>query len=123
MIDHITIRVKDLEKSKVFYEKVLAIIDYEQVLTDEKNTMYGFGPDGEPLFEIVQSNKKFPAQTKLHFAFKAKSKNQIDKFHEVALASGAKDNGKPGPRPNYTPTYYAAFVIDPDGNNLEFCLY
>lgn len=123
MIDHITIQVKDLEKSRAFYKKILAIIWYEQVLTNDKNTMYGFGPDGEPFFEIVQSTKEYLAHTKLHFAFKAENKKQIDKFYKVALQNWAKDNWKPGPRPKYTPTYYAAFVFDPDENNVEFCLY
>ena len=123
MIDHITIQVKDLEKSRAFYEKVLAVIGYKQVLTNDKKTFYGFGPDGEPFFEIVQSTPERPAHEKIHFAFKAKTKEQVDEFHKIALENGAKDNGKPGPRPDYTPTYYAAFVIDPDENNLEFCLY
>ena len=123
MIDHITIQVKDLEKSRKFYEKVLAVIGYEEVLTNEQKTMYGFGPAGEPLFEIVQESQEYPAQTKLHYAFKADNKEQIDLFYKIALENGVKDNAPPGPRPHYTPNYYAAFVIDPDGNNVEFCLY
>lgn len=123
MIDHITLQVKDLEKSRVFYEKALATIGYKQCLTNEKNTFYGFGPSGEPFFEIVQSTPRHPAHSKVHVAFKAKDKDEINAFHKVALELGAKDNGKPGPRRNYTPTYYAAFIIDPDGNNIEVCLY
>ncbi len=123
MIDHITIQVRDLEESRAFYEKVLAVIDYKQVLTNDKKTFYGFGPDKEPFFEIVQSTKEHPLHEKIHFAFKAKSKEQVDEFYKIALENGAKDNGKPGSRPDYSSTYYAAFVIDPDGNNVEFCCY
>lgn len=123
MIDHITIQVKDLEKSRAFYEKVLSTIGYKQVLTNDEHTFYGFGPAGEPVFEIAQSTQERPAHQKIHFAFKAQTKEQVDEFYKVALGNGAHDNGAPGPRPDYTPTYYAAFVIDPDENNLEICLY
>lgn len=123
MIDHITIQVKDLETSKAFYEKILAVIGYKQNLTNDKKTFYGFGPGENPVFEIVQSAPNHPAHEKIHIAFKAQNKEQIQEFHKIALELGAKDNGKPGPRKEYTPTYYAAFIIDPDENNVEMCLY
>lgn len=123
MIDHITIQVKDLKKSKAFYEKVLATIGYKQNITNEKKTFYGFGPAKEPFFEIVQSNEENPAHKRIHIAFRAETKEQIEEFYKIALENGAKDNGKPDPRPDYSPTYYAAFVIDPDENNIEVCLY
>lgn len=123
MIDHITIQVKDLEKSRAFYEKVLAVIGYNQIITNEKKTLYGFGPGEAPFFEIVQSSPERPAHEKIHFAFKAETKEQVEEFHKIALENGAKDNGEPGPREDYSPTYYAAFAIDPDENNIEVCLY
>ncbi len=123
MIDHITIQVKNLEKSKAFYEKVLAVFGYTMNLTNEKKTFYGFGLGKDPIFEIVQSGKSHPAHKKIHVAFKAKNKDQVKNFYKIAIKNGAKDNGKPGQRKNYTPTYYAAFVIDFDGNNIEACLY
>ena len=123
MIDHITIYVRDLEKSRAFYEKVLDVIGYKQNITNEKKTFYGFGPGEEPVFEIVQSTQERPAHEKIHVAFKAKTKDQIKEFHKIALEIGAKDNGEPGPRKDYSATYYAAFVIDLDENNIEVCLY
>jgi len=123
MIDHITIQVKDLEKSRAFYEKILGVIGYKQNITNEKKTFYGFGPGETPFFEIVQSSQERPAHEKIHVAFKTKNKDQVNEFYKIALENGAKDNGEPGPREEYSPTYYAAFVIDPDENNLELCLY
>src|SRR3990167_6034734 len=118
MIDHITIRVGDLEKSRSFYEKVLAPFGYKHNIGSQKEGYYGFGVGEDPILEISQSTKGRPAHKKVHIAFKAKTKDQIKEFYKVALANGATDNGKPGPRKNYTPTYYAAFIIDPDGNNI-----
>jgi catechol 2,3-dioxygenase-like lactoylglutathione lyase family enzyme len=123
MIDHITIQVEDLQNSRAFYEKVLAVLGYEQNITNEKNTFYGFGVGKDPIFEIVQSTLEHPAHKKVHVAFKAKTKEQVKEFYDVALANGATDNGEPGPRKNYSPTYYAAFVIGPDEHNIEVCLY
>lgn len=123
MLDHISIYVNDLEKSKAFYEKVLAVLGYTENLTNDEHSFYGFGIGDDPIFEIVQSTSENPAHQNVHVAFKAESTEQIDEFHKIALENGATDNGKPGPRPEYTPTYYAAFIIDPDGNNIELCLY
>lgn len=123
MIDHITIQVKDLEKSRAFYEKVLGVLGYKQNITNDRKTFYGFGPEKEPFFEIVQSTSENPPHKKVHVAFKAKTKEEIEQFHKIALENGARDNGKPGPRENYSPTYYAAFIIDLDENNIEACLY
>jgi catechol 2,3-dioxygenase-like lactoylglutathione lyase family enzyme len=123
MLDHISIRVKNLEKSKVFYEKLLAALGYIHNIGSQKEKYYGFGIGEDPIFEIVAENKSRPAHKKIHVAFKAKDKTQVKKFYKTALELGAKDNGKPGPRKNYSPTYYAAFIIDMDGNNIEVCTY
>lgn len=119
MLDHITIRVKNLEKSKAFYEKVLNTFGYVLNLGSKDENFYGFGLGEDPIFEIAQATKTRPAHKKIHIAFKASDKKQVVQFYKVAFKNGAKDNGKPGYRKNYTPTYYAAFVIDPDGNNIE----
>lgn len=123
MIDHITIQVHNLEISRAFYEKVLAVIGYTQNLTNDKHTFYGFGIGDDPIFEIVQSGAEHPAHKKVHVAFKAENTQQVNEFYRIALENGAKDNGKPGPRPDYTPTYYAAFILDPDDNNIEICVH
>lgn len=123
MIDHITIRVTDLEKSRIFYKKLLATLSYEQNIGSKEEGYYGFGLGEDPIFEIAQATKDFPAHKKVHIAFKAKSQSQVEEFYATAIANGAKDNGKPGPRKNYTPTYYAAFIIDADENNIEVCIY
>jgi len=121
MIDHITIQVSDLEKSKEFYEKTLAKLGMSIVLTNESKTFYGFGIGEDPYFEIVQSGKEHPAHKKIHVAFRVKDKEMVKGWYEEAIKAGGKDNGEPGPRPDYSPTYYAAFVKDRDDNNIEVC--
>lgn len=123
MLDHITFQVSNLEKSKEFYERTLAKLGMSIVLTNDKNTFYGFGIGEDPYFEIVQATKSRPAHKKIHVAFKAKDKKQVQNWYKEAIKAGGKDNGKPGPRPAYSPTYYAAFVKDRDGNNVEVCVY
>jgi len=123
MLDHITIRVSDLEKSKAFYEKTLATLGMSIVLTNEKNTFYGFGVGKDPYFEIVQATKAFPAERNIHVAFRAKDTEMVGEWYREAIKAGGKDNGQPGTRPEYSPTYYAAFVKDLDGNNIEVCVY
>lgn len=116
MIDHITISVSDLEQSKRFYELVFAPLGYV-VSFGEDGIFWVFDVDNG-LFEIMQAQGDAPL-TKVHVAFRVKSRSEVDAFYEAALAAGAKDNGQPGPRPNYTEHYYAAFVHDPDGYNIE----
>lgn len=116
MIDHITFRVSDVEKSREFYEKTFAPLGYK----------ISFGKDGvfhafdikDGLFEIMQSEDE-KVLTKTHIALRVKDKQAVDSFFKAGLEAGGKDNGKPGPRPEYTETYYAAFVLDPDGHNIE----
>ncbi|UYL10736.1 VOC family protein [Bdellovibrio sp. SKB1291214] len=114
MIDHIQLVVKDLESSKKFY---LPIFETLQI------PVGGQGPDFFWVDELFVSTKESKAATgsltgRVHLAFQAKDRAMVDKFYEVAMKSGGKDNGKPGERP-YHPGYYGAFVIDPDGNNIE----
>ncbi|WP_299342145.1 VOC family protein [uncultured Pseudoxanthomonas sp.] len=122
MIDHLGIEVADYARSRAFYERVLAPLGYGIVMevTREMTGRYqgcGFGPPGRPHF-WVGTGSGAPGRGS-HIAFTAGSRAQVDAFHEAALAAGARDNGAPGLRAHYHPTYYGAFAIDPDGHNIE----
>lgn len=117
MIDHITIRVKDVEKSKAFYESIFQPLNYKLSFGDA-GIFYAFDLGGGFLFEIAQHQNDSKI-TSTHIAFRAESTKIVDSFYEHAIQSGATDNGKPGPRPDYTPNYYACFVYDLDGHNIE----
>jgi catechol 2,3-dioxygenase-like lactoylglutathione lyase family enzyme len=116
MIDHVTLAVSDLQRSKLFYEKAFAPLGY-RLAFGEDGRFWAFDID-DGLFEIQQSPAE-PPLTRVHVALRVKSKADVDAFYGAALAAGAQDNGAPGPRQHYTPTYYAAFVLDPDGYNIE----
>jgi catechol 2,3-dioxygenase-like lactoylglutathione lyase family enzyme len=121
MLDHTGIAVSDLNKSKAFYVKALGPLSISLVMevTAEQTgdgAHAGFGKDGKPFFWIGSGSRPSgPA----HFAFTAKSRDEVVAFHRAALAAGGKDNGPPGLRPHYHANYYGAFVVDPDGNNIE----
>ena len=114
MLDHVTIRVKDLGKAKRFYCEALSALGYK-VLYESKESI-GLGDGKEPHLWIAEDS---PSTTTMHLAFTSADRKKVDAFHAAALVAGGKDNGKPGPRPDYGPSYYAAFVHDPDGNNIE----
>jgi catechol 2,3-dioxygenase-like lactoylglutathione lyase family enzyme len=120
MIDHIGLPVSDLSRSKAFYEKALAPLGYSLVAKVERNAFgapaAGFGPEGNPVFWLGGEGA---LNSELHIAFVAPDRTAVDGFHKAALAAGATDNGAPGLRPQYGAHYYAAFVIDPDGHNIE----
>jgi catechol 2,3-dioxygenase-like lactoylglutathione lyase family enzyme len=115
MFDHIGIAVSSFDKSVRFYEAALVPLGFRLDAHDPKARSAGFGAPGAPAFWI--GNGKPPGP--LHLAFQAKTRSAVRQFYEAALAAGGKDNGKPGLRENYGPTYYAAFVHDPDGHNVE----
>lgn len=120
MYDHIGLRVKDVDVSARFYEAALEPLGAVLASRDEAGA--GFGPKGAPcLWLHVVNPVGEPARGSdgAHIAFKAKSKKAVDGFHAAGLAAGGKDNGAPGLRVDYSPTYYAAFLVDPDGNNVE----
>ena len=117
MFDHITITVIDYAKSRAFYEAVLAILNMKS-LYEEKDIVTGFGVD-RPVFWVGKHDAEHPVSTNVHIAFRCNSQELVNAFHKAALAAGGKDNGAPGPRPQYHEKYYAAFVLDPDGNNIE----
>lgn len=121
MIDHIGLSVVDVQKSKQFYLKVLAPLGYSLFMefNGEHDCWIGLGIQGKPDFWINPTKDGKPISPRVHVAFRASDKTQVDKFYEAAIEAGAKCNGKPGPRPHYHPGYYGAFVIDPDGHNIE----
>ena len=112
MIDHLKLFVRDVGRSRAFYEQALAPLGIHVVM--------------EPAPGVIGMGTEFPflwlnpgAPTHCHVALRAPDREAVDAFHAAALAAGAKDNGAPGLRPQYHPGYYGAFVLDPDGNNLE----
>jgi catechol 2,3-dioxygenase-like lactoylglutathione lyase family enzyme len=113
MIDHIGLRVKDYEASKAFYLKALAPLGY--TLAMEYGKAAGFGKDNKIPFWIGED----AAPGASHVAFAAKDRATVDAFYKAALEAGGRDNGKAGPRPQYHANYYGAFILDPDGNNIE----
>lgn len=119
MIDHIGLAVSDLVRSRAFYEAALAPLGCRVVGEIECNDAGGrvvmFGRD-EPVFVIADNER--PGEGN-HVAFRADSRTQVDAFHAAAVAAGGRDNGAPGLREHYGPNYYAAFVLDPDGFNIE----
>lgn len=114
IIDHIGLGVSDFEKSKAFYIKCLEPLGIK-LIREEGNTI-GFGKNNTTPFWFGPSNE--PAM-RVHIAFAAESRAQVDEFYKAAIAAGGKDNGPPGIREVYHPNYYGAFVFDPDGNNIE----
>lgn len=114
IIDHIGIDVKDLEKSKAFYKKTLAPLGIELVAEFEK--FVGFGREKKPEFWIAAGTSTKPP---IHVAFLAPNRSKVDAFFAAGLSAGGKENGLPGIREIYHPNYYGAFILDPDGNNIE----
>lgn len=120
MLDHIGFPVTDFVRSRGFYAKALAPLGYRIVTEvrlseDDEDGYAGFGND-RPHFWIGTGK---PLVGRLHIAFVAENRAAVRAFYEAALAAGGKDNGAPGLRPHYHENYYAAFVLDPDGHNIE----
>ncbi|KGJ17194.1 VOC family protein [Paracoccus sanguinis] len=122
MIDHLGLAVADLARSRAFYEAALAPLgaavqkEVTDAMTGGHGAHLGFGTPESPDFWISSGK---PATTGVHVAFAARDRATVDAFHAAALAAGGTDNGAPGLRPEYHPNYYGAFVLDPDGNNVE----
>jgi catechol 2,3-dioxygenase-like lactoylglutathione lyase family enzyme len=112
-VDHLTLRVRDLEASRRFYRAALSPWGSREV--ELESGEISFGPEGSEDLAIAPGEPSGP----IHLAFAAPDRETVDRFHEAALAAGGRDNGAPGERPQYHPSYYAAYAIDPDGNNLE----
>ena len=125
MIDHMGFPVSDYVKYKAFYEQALAPLGYSvfRELTPQQTggpAHLGFWADGKPDFWIGGEGG---VGNPVHVAIIAKDRAAVDGFHRTAIAAGGKDNGAPGLRPHYGPNYYAAFVLDPDGHNIEAVCY
>jgi catechol 2,3-dioxygenase-like lactoylglutathione lyase family enzyme len=116
MLDHVGLDVTDYERSKAFYEKALAPLGLE-LMMEPVDGVGGFGDGRFPFFWIGQRDRG--PQTGVHVAFRVDDRVAVDAFHEAALEAGGTDNGGPGVREIYHPQYYGAFVLDPDGNNVE----
>lgn len=130
MLDHMTFRVTDIARAKVFYSAALQPLGYN--LSFEGNfgsNILGFAypdpsePDGKKadvwFIDGPSPYGSTVATSGCHLAWRAQNRAQVDAFHQAAIAAGGKDNGAPGLRPDYHPNYYGAFVIDPEGNNIE----
>lgn len=121
MLHHVSVGVTDFDRAAKFYDAVLATLGYKRV-ADFSPHAIGYGErGGAPQFWIGQPHDQRPmsAGNGTHLGFTAKNKPAVNKFHEVALRMGASNNGEPGPRPDYGPTYYGAFIYDLDGNKIE----
>ena len=115
MYDHIGVKVKDLDVAVRFYSAALASLGH--VLATKEPTYAGIGPKGEPgLWLYAAKNAGGPG---VHIALRAPDRAAVDNFYAAGLKAGGRDNGTPGLRIDYSPDYYAAFLIDPDGNNVE----
>ena len=114
MYDHVSLKVKDGARSRKFFERALAPLGYK--ILDESGGGAGFGAEDKSALWIAPGAVHAPA---VHLAFVASDRAKVNAFYEAALGAGGRDNGRPGVRESYGPSYYAAFVLDPDGNNVE----
>ncbi|MGE5148510.1 MAG: VOC family protein [Rhodospirillaceae bacterium] len=118
MFDHVSFGVSDIKRAGAFYDAVLKPLDVTRL--HDGDTSLGYGEKSAGLWLLaVDKPVKPDMDSGLHFCFEAKSRAAVDAFHAAALKAGGKDNGKPGVRADYSPKYYAAFVVDPDGYRIE----
>ena len=115
MLDHVSLGVSDIERSRAFYDGALAPLGIEQLYATGPDAA-GYGVRPRAFFWI---GAKAAPQTGSHVAFAAANRDIVDRFFDAALAAGGRDNGRPGLRPNYHENYYGAFVLDLDGHNIE----
>jgi catechol 2,3-dioxygenase-like lactoylglutathione lyase family enzyme len=119
VLSHLSFGVADLAKAAAFYDGVLAALGCARVWSNEDGVGYGAAGGNDQLALFVQPGHVTPPGAGFHLAFEAPSRAAVDAFHAVALRLGGRDEGAPGLRPHYSPTYYAAFVTDLDGHKLE----
>ncbi len=118
MLDHVSLPVRDLKAARAFYQAALAAIGMKINL--DFSSAFGMGSKKENIFWLSRDRK---ASGNGHYAFRVAHREEVDAFHTAALGAGGKDNGKPGLRPDYGRSYYAAFVKDAEGNNVEVVCY
>ena len=116
MFDHVGVNVRDFETSRAFYRQALEPLGLQETMASEEWKAAAFGPEGKYEFWVAERE---PFGTGTHVAFTCEDRETVDAFHAAALAAGGTDNGPAGLREHYHPTYYGAFVLDPDGNNIE----
>jgi catechol 2,3-dioxygenase-like lactoylglutathione lyase family enzyme len=121
MIDHTGVSASDFEKSKAFYTNALSVIGYALLMefpasVTGSTDVAGYGEPPKPDFWVSKGEANRPP---LHVAFRVSTREIVDAFYNAAMAAGGRDNGAPGIRPHYHEHYYGAFVLDPDGNNIE----
>ena len=116
VIDHVTVGVSDLSRSREFYTRALVPLGFTEIRTVPQLDEVEFGLEEAADFAI---STRYGTSSPVHVAFAADRREQVDAFHAAALAAGGTDHGAPGLRPEYSPEYYGAFVLDPDGHNLE----
>jgi catechol 2,3-dioxygenase-like lactoylglutathione lyase family enzyme len=118
VIDHMTIRVSDMDRSRGFYAAALAPLGFGIVADYGGDAGIAFGPPGQDDFAIAPAGAGTPAGP-IHLAFYAPNRSAVNDFHVFGMTAGGRDNGPPGLRPQYHESYYAAYLLDPDGNNVE----
>jgi catechol 2,3-dioxygenase-like lactoylglutathione lyase family enzyme len=117
VIDHVTVGVSDLERSRAFYTRALVPLGFSEISDSPAGLPeIEFGLEEAPNFAISTA---YGTGAPVHVAFAADRREQVDAFHAAALSAGGRDNGAPGLRPEYSEDYYSAFVLDPDGHNIE----
>jgi catechol 2,3-dioxygenase-like lactoylglutathione lyase family enzyme len=121
MIDHTGIAVSNYARSKEFYSHALGPIGYKLIMEVPREFTQGKGVAGfgEPPKADFWIHEDTPNQPRIHIAFRVENRRLVDAFYSAAIAAGGRDNGAPGPRPQYHEHYYGAFVLDPDGHNIE----
>ncbi len=119
VLGHLSFGVANLERAGRFYDAVFAPLGFVRVWTEDTGIGFGEPAAGDKLALFARPGEARPPGPGFHLAFNAPSRAAVDAFHAAALAAGGSDAGAPGLRPQYSPTYYAAFVIDPDGHKLE----
>jgi len=119
MLGHMSFGVEDLARSAAFYDEILAPLGYVRVWTRPHAVGFGEKSGGDKLALFAKPGETIAPGAGFHLAFAAPSREAVDAFHRAALRAGGTDCGKPGLRPQYGTTYYAAFVLDPDGHKLE----
>jgi catechol 2,3-dioxygenase-like lactoylglutathione lyase family enzyme len=122
LLDHVSIAVSDLDRARPFYDAIMSALGAEKVY--DRADALGYGArcrpgDAEHTYLAVYASTGSFAPSRRHWCFKAASRGMVDVFHERGLGAGGLDDGAPGPRVHYHPSYYAAFLLDPDGNRLE----